>query len=86
MRHNSQKKLGLHRVPSFHELLVRGTGTYALEMLRGAPELDTVYVPVGMGSSICGMIAARDALGLSTRIVGVVSSAAPAYAISFARA
>ncbi len=74
---------GLHRVPSFHELLVRGTGTYALEMLRGVSELDTVYVPVGMGSSICGMIAARNALGLSTRIVGVVSSAAPAYAISF---
>ena len=76
-------KTGAHRVPSFHPLLVHGTATYAVEFLRGAPDLDTVYVPVGMGSSICGMVAARNALGLSTRIVGVVSDAAPAYALSF---
>jgi threonine dehydratase len=68
---------------SFHPLLVHGTATYAMELLRGAPALDTVYVPIGMGSSICGMMAARNALGLSTRIVGVVSSTAPAYALSF---
>jgi threonine dehydratase len=70
-------------VPSFHELLVHGTGTYALEFLRAAPELDTVYVPIGLGSSICGMLAARAALNLKTRVVGVVAKAAPAYAISF---
>ncbi|HEY0760382.1 MAG TPA: threonine dehydratase [Acidisarcina sp.] len=74
---------GYHRIPSFHELLVHGTGTYALEFLRGAPEMDTVYVPIGQGSSVCGMMAVRDALSLKTRIVGVVSSAAPAYALSF---
>lgn len=73
---------GWHRLPSFHPLLVRGVGTYALEFLRGAPELDVVYVPIGMGSGICGMIAARDALGLRTRIVGVVSDGAPAVALS----
>jgi threonine dehydratase len=72
-----------HRVPSFHELLVQGTGTYALEFLRGAPELDTVYVPIGLGSSICGMLAARAALNLKTRVVGVVAAASPCYAISF---
>ena len=74
---------GYHRVPSFHELLVQGTGTYALEFLRGAPELDTVYVPIGLGSSICGMLAARAALNLKTRIVGAVAAASPSYAISF---
>jgi threonine dehydratase len=75
---------GWYRVPSFHSWLVQGVGTYALEFLRGAPVLDTVYVPIGLGSGICGMIAARDALGLKTEIVGVVSSLAPAYALSFA--
>lgn len=74
---------GYHRVPSFHELLVQGTGTYALEFLRGVPELDTVYVPIGLGSSICGMLAARAALNLKTRIVGAVAAASPSYAISF---
>lgn len=75
---------GWHRLPSFHPLLVRGVGTYALELLRAVPDLDTVYVPIGLGSGICGMIAARDALGLRTRIVGVVSAGAPAYARSLA--
>ncbi len=77
------RERGYHRVPSFHELLVRGTGTYGLELLRAAPELDTVYVPIGLGSSICGMLAARAALNLRTRIVGVVAAASPSYAISF---
>jgi threonine dehydratase len=74
---------GFLKVPSFDPLLVRGVATYALEFLRGAPELDTVYVPVGMGSGICGMMAARDALGSKTKIVGVVSTGAPAYKLSF---
>ena len=73
----------LHMVPSFHPHLVAGVATYSLEFLRAVPGLDVVYVPIGMGSGICGMVAARDALGLATRIVGVVSSDAPAYALSF---
>jgi len=68
---------------SYHERLAWGTATYALEFLQGTPPLDIVYVPIGMGSSICGMAAARNALGLTTEIVGVVDSASPAYAISF---
>jgi threonine dehydratase len=75
---------GLHMVPSFHRDLVLGVGTYALEMFRGAGTLDAVYVGVGMGSGICGLIAARDALGLSTAIVGVGPFNAPATALSFA--
>ena len=75
---------GLLKIPSFDQLLVRGVATYALEFFRGAPELDIVYVPVGMGSGICGMMAARDALGLRTKIAGVVSTGAPAYQLSFA--
>jgi threonine dehydratase len=74
----------LHFVRSFHPLLVAGVATYALELLRGVADLDTVYVPIGMGSGISGMIQVRDALGLATRIVGVVAEGAPAYALSFA--
>ncbi|MDP9201870.1 MAG: threonine dehydratase [Gemmatimonadota bacterium] len=74
---------GWHRLPSFHPLLVCGVGTYALELFRAVPDLDTVYVPVGMGSGLCGVIAARDALELDTRVVGVVSTGAPAFALSF---
>lgn len=73
----------LHYVPSFHPALVKGVATYALELLRGAGELDAVYVPIGMGSGICGLIAARDLLGLKTQIIGVVAENAPCIALSF---
>ena len=72
-------------VPSFHPDLVAGVASYALELFAAAPTLDEVYVPIGLGSGACGLIAARDALGLATRIVGVVSSGAPAYALSLAQ-
>jgi len=75
---------GLEMVPSFHPLLVTGVATYALEFLAAAPALEVVYVPIGLGSGICGMLAARDALGLRTEVVGVVSAHATAYAESFA--
>jgi threonine dehydratase len=75
---------GLVMVPSFHRDLVAGVASYALELFRAAPPLDTVYVPIGLGSGICGVIAVRDALSPSTRVVGVVSTGAPAYALSFA--
>ena len=74
---------GLAMVDSFHERLVMGTATYALEFLRSSPPLDTVYVPIGLGSSICGMAATRNCLGLHTKIVGVVASQSPSYARSF---
>ncbi len=64
---------GLYFVPPFHRELVRGVATYALELFQAAPVLDTVYVPIGCGSGICGLISARDCLGLKTRIVGVVA-------------
>jgi len=75
---------GLMMVPSFHRDLICGVATYALELFRGAPALDTVYVPIGLGSGICGVIAMRDALSPGTKVVGVVSTEAPAYALSFA--
>jgi len=75
---------GLHFVPSFHRDLALGVSTYALELFSEHPDLDALYVPIGQGSGICGCIAARDALGLKTEIVGVQAAGAPAYALSFA--
>ena len=78
-------ELGFAMVDSFHERLVMGTATYALEFFEAAPPLDVVYVPIGLGSSVSGISAARNALGLKTEIVGVVSSQSPSYALSFAQ-
>lgn len=74
---------GLAFVPSFHPALVTGVATWALELFSAVPDLDVVYVPIGMGSGICGAIVVRDLLGLRTEIVGVQSVGAPAYARSF---
>jgi len=71
-------------LPSFDPLLVRGVATYALELFTTVPDLDVAYVPIGLGSGIAGLIKTRDLLGLKTEIVGVVSEALPAYALSFA--
>ena len=75
---------GLEFVPSFHPDLVTGVATYALELLRKVGDLDVLYVPIGQGSGICGCILTRDLLGLTTEIIGVQSTEAPSYALSFA--
>jgi threonine dehydratase len=75
---------GYALIPPFHRDLVIGVATYAYELFKAVSDLDTVYVPIGLGSGICGMIGMRDALGLATRIVGVVAENANAYARSFA--
>ncbi len=74
---------GLHFVRAFDLDLVRGVATYWMELFAAAAELDVVYVPIGQGSGICAAIAAREALGLATRIVGVVSAQAPCHLLSF---
>ncbi|MFW3897415.1 threonine dehydratase [Pseudomonas bharatica] len=73
---------GFESVPPFHPDLIRGVATYALELFEAVAGLDAVYVPIGMGSGICGLIRTRDLLGLDTQIIGVVSSAADAFARS----
>jgi len=78
------KERGLDFIPSFGKELVMGVSTYAHELFRAAGELDAVYVPIGMGSGIVGTIAARDMLGLRTKVIGVVAEGANAVALSFA--
>jgi threonine dehydratase len=77
------KEQRLHFVPSFDLTLVRGVATYALELFRAVAPLDAMYVPIGLGSGICGAISVRNALGLKTEIIGVTASTAPTYAVSF---
>ena len=77
------RERGLHMVPSFHRLLVSGVASASLELFRAVEGLDTVYVPIGLGSGICAAVAVRNALGSSAEVVGVVSAHARAYALSF---
>jgi threonine dehydratase len=73
----------LHFVPSFHRNIVKGIASYWIEFFEAVPDMDCVYVPIGMGSGICAGCAVRNGMGLKTKIVGVVSEGAPAYALSF---
>jgi threonine dehydratase len=77
-------ELGFLMVPSFHRALCLGVATYALELFSDHPDLDSVYVPIGMGSGICGLITVRDLLGLKTKVIGVIAEKAPAFALSYA--
>ncbi|HTZ03612.1 MAG TPA: threonine dehydratase [Xanthobacteraceae bacterium] len=79
-----ERERGYHYVQAFHRDLVKGVATYAQELFASHADLATVYVPIGLGSGICGLITVRDLLGLTTEIVGVVADNAPAYALSFA--
>jgi threonine dehydratase len=78
------RQRGFEMVESFHPDLVLGVATYALELFRAVPELDTVYAPIGLGSGICGLIRVRDLLRLRTKIVGVQAEGADSYARSLA--
>jgi threonine dehydratase len=79
-----ERERGYHLVSPFHREIVKGVATYAQELFADWSDLDVVYVPIGMGSGICGLISVRDLLGLRTEIVGVVADTAPAFALSFA--
>jgi threonine dehydratase len=75
---------GLEYAPSFHRDFVVGVATYAHELFTAFNDLDTVYVPIGLGSGICGVIGTRDALGCKTSVIGVVAEGANAYSRSVA--
>jgi threonine dehydratase len=73
----------LDMVASFQPDLVLGVSTYAYELFKAVDDLDAVYVPIGLGSGICGVIAMRDFLGLKTKVIGVSAQEANGYARSF---
>ena len=67
--------------------LLNGVGTYALEIIEALQErgeqADAVFVPIGMGSGVCGVITAFRALSPETKIYGVQAEAAPSYYLSW---
>lgn len=67
--------------------LINGVGTYALEIVETLQELgqqaDAVFVPIGMGSGLCGVITAFRALSPKTKIYGVQAVTAPSYYLSW---
>jgi threonine dehydratase len=77
------KERDLDMIASFQPDLVLGVSTYAHELFTAVEDLDAVYVPIGLGSGICGVIAMRDLLGLKTQVIGVQAEGANAYALSF---
>jgi threonine dehydratase len=74
---------GLHVVPIYHRDFVKAIASYWIEFFSAVPDLDMVYVPIGMGSGICAGAAVRNGMGLKTKIIGAVAEGAPAYALSF---
>jgi threonine dehydratase len=76
------KERGYTFGPAFHRDLVLGVATYAYELFTAEPGLDAVYVPIGLGSGICGVISARDALGHKAKVIGVISERANMYRLS----
>lgn len=78
-----ETELGYHFVPPYHRDIAKGVATYWLELFTSVADIDVAYVPIGMGSGACSGSAVRNGLGLKTKIVGVVSESAPAYALSF---
>src|SRR5947209_4785894 len=77
------REQGLHMVPPYHRDIVKGVASYWVELFSAVPNLDAVYVPIGMGSGICAGCAVRNGMNLSTKIIGVVAEGAPAYGLSF---
>jgi threonine dehydratase len=67
---------------SFDKDLVLGVATYAHELFTAEPALDAVFVPIGLGSGVCGVIGARDALGHKAQVFSVVSDRANTYRLS----
>lgn len=68
--------------PPFHPAIVAGVATYWYELFTRAPDIDIAYVPIGCGSGLCSGILVRDALGMRTKLVGVVSEHAPTAKLS----
>ncbi len=63
------REQGLHFVPPYHRDIVKGVASYWVELFSAVPDLDVVYVPVGMGSGICAGCAVRNGLELKVTTV-----------------
>jgi threonine dehydratase len=69
---------GMHYVhPANEPLLIAGVGTYGLEIVEDLPEVQTIIVPIGAGSGICGTSIVAKAINPQIRVIGVQAERAP---------
>jgi threonine dehydratase len=65
--------------------LMDGHGTISLEILEDAPDIDTIYVPMGAGFLSCGVALAAKAIKPQVRVVGVNAENCPHFYDSLRR-
>ncbi len=58
--------------------LICGVGTYALEIMEDLPDVDTIIVPVGAGSGVCGTAIVAKGINPQVEVIGAQSAQAPA--------
>jgi threonine dehydratase len=64
-------------------LLICGVGTYALEIIEDLPDVDTIIVPVGAGSGVCGTSIVAKSINPKIEVIGAQSAQAPAMQLSW---
>ncbi|NCF69002.1 MAG: pyridoxal-phosphate dependent enzyme [Chloroflexi bacterium] len=69
---------GGHFIGPTDEPLIHGVGTYALEILETLPDVQTIIVPVGAGSGVCGTSIVAKSINPHIQVFGAQSSQAPA--------
>ena len=77
--HDLAQQHGYRFIHSANEpLLIAGVATETLEMLEQQPDIDTVIVPVGLGSGAAGACIVAKAISRDVRVIGVQAAASPA--------
>ncbi len=68
--------------PYANDYVRAGQGSVAVEILRDAPDIDTIVAPVGGGGLLSGIATAAKAIRPGIKIVGAEPTGAPRYAAS----
>jgi threonine dehydratase len=69
--------------PANEPLLIAGVGTVGLEILEDLPAVETIIVPIGAGSGVCGTSLVAKAINPHIRIIGVQAEKAPSVYLSW---
>lgn len=67
----AEEQNGIYIPPYDHEDIIAGQGTIGLELLEQVPNLDAIFVPVGGGGLISGVLTAVKALQPEIKVIGV---------------
>jgi threonine dehydratase len=69
--------------PANEPLLIAGVGTYGLEIVEDLPDVQTIIVPIGAGSGICGTAIVAKSIQPHIHIIGVQAEKAPSVYLSW---